>query len=74
MSANNQETPNLAGIEKHEPTLPPLASKDSSPSPDLPSKKQEEDKDKRGIKEGLWGGSFLKDLHKSDSDNEQKDH
>jgi hypothetical protein len=36
MSANNQETPNLAGIEKHEPTLSPLASKDSS-SPDLPS-------------------------------------
>lgn len=69
MSAKEHQNPDIpadSAAEKHENT--PGASKMESAS-NIPQTKQEENKDTKATKGRIVGGSFLKELHESDSDN-----
>jgi hypothetical protein len=54
--------------ERKEDNTQPLASKDTSAT-DVPESRQEENRSKAGTKGRIAGGSFLKDLSGSGSDN-----
>jgi hypothetical protein len=69
MSTNEQlDTADIVHVEKREDTRPSALPKGDS-SPDLPHTKREENTEKKSKKGGVAGGSFLKELHESDSDN-----
>jgi hypothetical protein len=72
MSTNEQlDAVDIVHVEQREDTRRSALPKDDS-SPDLPLTKQEENTEKKCKKGRIAGGSLLKELHESDSDNPEE--